>query len=104
MRHTARETFERTSSPIKVTKPANKPKLTAKQLEKLNKDLLKAVSICPPSIEKIKVLIEAGTDINAKDNYGKLPLLLCEDNDIAKMLIEAGADIKAKDNYGRMPL
>ena len=85
----------------KMIKPASTPKLTAKQLEKLNKDLLKALDNRKPSIEKIKSLIDAGADINVKDNKGRTPLYHIEDAGIAKLLIDAGADVDAKDNSGK---
>ena len=88
----------------KATKTASKPKLTAKQLEKLNKDLLKAVDNSKPSIEIIKSLIDTGADVNAKGNKGRTPLHLCKKADVAKLIIDAGADINAKDNNGKTPL
>ena len=43
-----------------------------------------------------KLLIDAGADVNAKNNDGKTPLHKCNDADIAKLLIDAGADVNAK--------
>lgn len=56
----------------------------------------------------IKLLLENGADIEAKDDYNCTPLLLAVvkkgNTDIIKLLLENGADIEAKDNNGRTPL
>jgi len=52
-------------------------------------------------------LIEAGADVNAKDNDGFTPLSICAEKghlNVARALIEAGADVNAKDNEGLTPL
>ena len=52
-------------------------------------------------------LIEAGADVNAKDNDGFTPLSICAEKghlDVARDLIWAGADVNAKDNDGMTPL
>jgi hypothetical protein len=53
-----------------------------------------------------KYLIEAGTDINAKDNYGT-PLIYAVDykqHDLINILLEKGADIEATDYQGETAL
>ena len=58
-------------------------------------------------LEKAKLLIEKGTNIEAKDNDGNNPLIYasCYGRiEIVKYLIEKGADIEAKGNYGYTPL
>ena len=52
----------------------------------------------------LKVLIDAGVDVNAKDHEGKTLLHTCKDRSIARILIDAGADVNAKDHEGQTPL
>jgi hypothetical protein len=52
-------------------------------------------------------LIEAGADVNAKDNNGSTPLFFCALKghvEVARALIEAGADVNAKKDNGVTPL
>jgi ankyrin repeat protein len=53
------------------------------------------------------VLIKAGADINAKNNYGITPLMEAARNhnqEAIIMLLELGADPKAKNNFGIMAI
>ena len=56
---------------------------------------------------KVKSLIEAEANINAKNKDGNTPLHLAAregHENVVKLLVEAGVDIKAKDKYGNTPL
>ncbi|MFC1521201.1 ankyrin repeat domain-containing protein [Elusimicrobiota bacterium] len=59
---------------------------------------------------KIKIstlLISYGADVNAKDDYGRTPLMHALRQDYleaAKLLIESGSDVNAKSNKGQTPL
>ncbi len=52
-------------------------------------------------------LIEAGSDVNAKDRYGVTCLMFASitgSADLIQRLIDQGADVNAKDSYGRTAL
>jgi ankyrin repeat protein len=57
-------------------------------------------------IEIVKLLIEFGGDVNAKDEDGNtaLHLISKEDFEIGKLLIEKGIDVNAEDEEGATPL
>lgn len=54
------------------------------------------------------ILIKAGSPLDARNSYGRTPLLLCcrerGTPDLARLLIDAGSDVNAKDNFGSTPL
>ena len=54
--------------------------------------------------ELIQLLVDAGADVNAKNNDGVPPLMCCDDPDSMQVLLEAGADANATDNDGYTPL
>jgi len=60
------------------------------------------------SIESLKLLLDAGADINGKDGQrGLTPLHEAARwgwNDVVKFLVERGADLNAKDNRGMTPV
>ena len=59
------------------------------------------------NIDEIHTHIQAGSDLNEKDEYGSTPLIVAitfGKTDVAKALIEAGADITITNNEGSTPL
>ena len=51
----------------------------------------------------LRVLIDAGADVNCKDNAGNTALLLAVEGKraaVVAVLVEAGADVQAKNNFG----
>ena len=55
----------------------------------------------------VKLLIEAGANVNDKDGYGRTALIYAAKKnsvDLVKILIEAGADVNVKDGYGNTAL
>jgi len=61
-------------------------------------------------LDLVKIFIDAGCDVNARNNQGQTPLhvaLICEfDNriEMVKLLVENGADVNARDNEEETPL
>jgi len=59
------------------------------------------------NIEAVKQHLAAGTDVNAKDQNGRIPLQLAAmkgHKEVAELLIAEGADVNAKSNGGSTPL
>jgi len=55
------------------------------------------------NVEVIRQHIEAGSDLNEKDDYGSTPLIIAATfgkTEVAKALIEAGADLNLTNNDG----
>jgi ankyrin repeat protein len=53
------------------------------------------------SLEVAKLLLaRPDIDVNARDQKGKTPLMLCRNDPVARLLIERGANIHARDNQG----
>jgi ankyrin repeat protein len=53
--------------------------------------------------EAVKQLLEAGTDVNAKNNLGDTPLMWAArygHTETVKLLLESSADVNAHNNYG----
>ena len=55
-------------------------------------------------IELAKECLQAGIDIDSKDDDGRLPLHLAGSVTIAKLLISAGTDVNVKNKHGKSPL
>lgn len=58
--------------------------------------------------EVAEVLVLSGAPLEAKNSYGRTPLLLCARErgtpEIARLLIDAGADVNVKDKFESSPL
>ena len=89
----------------------------AKKAEKTD-SVIKKTEVEPPSVDihtatflgntkALKQHIDAGSDLNVKDQYGSTPLIIATTfgkTDIAKTLINAGADLHITNNDGSTPL
>lgn len=56
------------------------------------------------SAEKVAELVQAGFDVNCRDERGLTPLHLARNAEIAKALLDAGADLNLRSKSGLTPL
>ncbi len=56
------------------------------------------------NVEIVRMLIDAGADVNVQDAEGRTPLYLTSNEEIARMLIGAGAKLDIQDNWNFTPL
>jgi ankyrin repeat protein len=80
-----------------------------KRKEAADKALLKVLSkpAWKGNIEAVKQHLAAGADVNAKGDYGWIPLhyaAVSGRKEVAELLITGGADVNAKDEDGETPL
>lgn len=60
-----------------------------------------------PHINLVKLLLEKGADVNARNISGKTPFIYCSYSfscELAELLISYGSDVNAKDKYGNTVL
>ncbi|MHA2315150.1 MAG: ankyrin repeat domain-containing protein [Candidatus Hermodarchaeia archaeon] len=73
--------------------------------EKLAKTLHQAAA--GGVVNRVKLLISQGADVNAKDEQARTPLhcaVLGDRKNVAELLISKGADVNSKDNDGQTPV
>ena len=63
--------------------------------------LVKVITKSPKLINQQKA---AGTDVNAKNEWGGTPLHFAATKEMVELLIAKGADVNAKNKYGSTPL
>jgi hypothetical protein len=57
-------------------------------------------------VEAVKMMVEAGADVNAANHLGQTALHFAANrglDSIAQLLVEKGAKVDAKDKYGQTP-
>ena len=66
-----------------------------------------ATAVYAGDAEAVKALVDAGADVNARDENGWTPLHVAassDDSEVVKVLVKLGADVNARDKYDGTPL
>jgi ankyrin repeat protein len=78
---------------------------TVQAISDLNQQLIEAAK--EGDLERVKALIAAGANVNAKKNYGETALMytaMLGHTEITQLLIKKGADVNAKTKDGETAL
>jgi ankyrin repeat protein len=86
-----------------ITSMLNKDSLLANRKCKHGRMPLHFAAFCSKA-DIIKLLIEKGADINARDNNNFTPLYYARDADTAELLIKSGAKVNICDGNGYTPI
>ena len=81
--------------------------LKIQNIKKQTQELITEIRKTNPDLDKIRLFISAGADVNAIDNNGRTALIWAAFSgctEMAKLLISAGADVNIKDNNGETAL
>ena len=73
----------------------------------LSEDNILIEAIIQGDIDRIRLLLNNGADVNAKYEHGQTPLMWASKEgraDIVKLLLEKGADVNAKDRFNQTSL
>ena len=73
--------------------------MTSSEQQRINNILFDA-----KTAEETKKALDLGAYVNAKDEYGRTPLMKATTAEQTKLLIRAGANVNAKDKHGRTAL
>ena len=52
------------------------------------------------NLEAVKLLLDKGAEVNAKNKDGKTALLVASNLEVVKLLLDKGADVNVKDKNG----
>lgn len=50
--------------------------------------------------EAVRLLLDAGAQVNSKDIFGRIPLHLAHEKSVVALLLDHGADVNARDDKG----